>query len=82
MNLTISYDKNLKIETNIADAIVKKMEDIDDVYLPPSIQKNVQFILSSTTVIFKRTLLMENMSFTAQSKLFTRIPLIHSKANL
>ena len=39
MNLTIDYDKNLKIETNIADAIVKKMEDIDGVYLPPSIQK-------------------------------------------
>ena len=40
MNLTINYDKILKIETNIAEAIVKKkMEDSDGVYVPPSIQK-------------------------------------------
>ena len=39
MNLTINYDKILKIETNITEAIVKKMEDSDGVYVPPSIQK-------------------------------------------
>ena len=39
MNLTINYDKILKIEGNIAEAIVKKMDDSDGVYVPPSIQK-------------------------------------------
>ena len=39
MNLTINYDKILKIETNITETIVKKMEDSDGVYVPPSIQK-------------------------------------------
>ena len=39
INLTINYDKILKIETNIAEAIVKKMEDSDGVYVPTSIQK-------------------------------------------
>ena len=39
MNLTIDYDKILKIETNIAEAIVKKMKDSDCVYVSPSIQK-------------------------------------------
>ena len=39
MNLTIKYDKILKIETNIAEAIVKKMEGSDGIYVPPSIQK-------------------------------------------
>ena len=39
MNLRINYDKILKIEANIAGAIVKKMEDSDGVNVPPSIQK-------------------------------------------
>ena len=39
MNLTSSYDKILKIETNFAEAIVKNLEDSDGVYVPPSIQK-------------------------------------------
>ena len=40
MNLTISYDNVLKIETFIAETIVKKkMENNDGVYVPPSIQK-------------------------------------------
>ena len=39
MNLTINYDKTLRIETNIAEAIVKKTEDSDGVYVPPSVQK-------------------------------------------
>ena len=38
MRLTI-YDQILKIETNIADAIDKKMEESDSVYVPPSIKK-------------------------------------------
>ena len=29
----------MKIETNIAEAIVKKMKDSDGIYVPPSIQK-------------------------------------------
>ena len=83
MNLTINYDKILKIETNIAEAIVKKKwKTVMAFMYHHQSKKNIQFILASTTVIFKRTLLMENMSFTAQFKLFTRIPLIYSKANL
>ena len=39
MSLTINYDKILKIETNIAEVIVKKMKDSAGVYVSPSIQK-------------------------------------------
>ena len=73
----------MKIETNIAEAIVKKKwKTVMAFMYHHQSKKNVQFILASTTVIFKTTLLMENISFTAQFKLFTRIPLIYSKANL
>ena len=40
MNLTINYNKTWKIGRNIAEAIVKKMEDSDGVYVSPSIQKD------------------------------------------
>ena len=40
MNLTINYNKTLKIGTNIAEAIVKRMEDSDGVYVSPSIQND------------------------------------------
>ena len=43
MNLTINYDKILKVEANIAEAIDKKMEDSDGVYVPLSIQKECPF---------------------------------------
>ena len=39
MSLTSNYDKILKIETNIAEAIVKLTEGSHGVYLPTSIQK-------------------------------------------
>ena len=39
MSLTSNYDKILKIETNIAEAIVKLTEGSDEVYVPTSIQK-------------------------------------------
>ena len=40
MNLIINYNKTLKIGTNIAEAIVKRMEDSDGVYVSPSIQND------------------------------------------
>ena len=42
MNVTINYDKILRIETNIAEVIVKKMKDSDGVYVSQSIQKECQ----------------------------------------
>ena len=49
MNCNINYEKILKIETNIAEAIVKKMEDSDDVNVPPSIQKecSIYFVIDN-----------------------------------
>ena len=82
MNLTIIMIKFWKLKQILLKPLLKKMEDSDGIYVPPQSKKNVQFIFASTTVIFKTTLLMENMSFRAQFKLFTRIPLIYSKANL
>ena len=82
MNLTINYHKILKIETNITEAIVKKWKTVMAFMYHRQSKQNVQFILPSTTVIFKTALLMENMTFMAQFKLFTRIPLIHLKGNL
>ena len=57
MNLTISYDKNLKIETNIAKAIVKKMEDSDGVYVPPSTQKECPIYFAVENCDFTNKLL-------------------------
>ena len=37
--LSIAYDRNLKIETNIAEAIVEKMEENDGIYILPSREK-------------------------------------------
>ena len=78
MNLTINYDKILKIETNITEAIVEKMKDSDGVYVPPSIQKECPIYFAINNPDFPD----EKHEFHGQLKLFTRIPLIHSKANL
>ena len=37
--LSIAYDRNLKIETNIAEALVEKMEENDGIYILPSREK-------------------------------------------
>ena len=37
-HLSISYDKLLKIETLLSNAVVKKMEDCNVIYLPLGIQ--------------------------------------------
>ena len=37
-NLSINYDKVLSIETALANAVIKKMEDNNGVYVPPTIQ--------------------------------------------
>ena len=78
MNLTINYDKILKIETNIAEAIVEKMEDSDGVYVPLSVQKECPIYFA----IDNRDFPDGKHEFHRQFKLFTRIPLIYSKANL
>ena len=36
MNLTVNYNKVLKIETNLTKAIVQKMEESNGFYKPPS----------------------------------------------
>ena len=48
MNYDINYEKILKIETNIAEAIVEKWKT-DDVNVPPSIQKEcpIYFVIDN-----------------------------------
>ena len=37
--LSMAYDRNLKIETNIAEALVGKMEENGGIYILPSREK-------------------------------------------
>ena len=53
MKLAINYDKILKIETNIAEYVVKTMEECDRVYVPPSLGKHSLVYFATDNCDFK-----------------------------
>ena len=72
MKLAINYDKVLKIETNIAEYVVKTMEECAGVYVSPSLEKH-SLVYFATDAISKMIHQVENRNSMAQYKLFIRI---------
>lgn len=66
LGLSISYNRVLKIENGLANAIIEKMNTNEGVFVPPTLEIGKQLHFAIDNIDFKNDTLMENQSSTAQ----------------
>ena len=62
LNLAIPYNKLIMIETEIANFVYEKVENNNDIYIPPNINHGINLHLQQIAQIFTAILLMENLN--------------------